>query len=193
MIYRQISIERCGAVLCVRLRQRWPGEVDLEALGEELNHLLTAHGCCKLALSLRGLDAVCSTLLGKLIATRRRLQRNRPLSRRNPHGCCFRQVQSFREDVRVGDVIEMSDECHARNTQGRDADLVGLRPNLRSVQPIVEPDTSPDDAVITGWPGETPYALPLLTVASEVNDDVHVAKAVKSCVVLSEKVPIAVS
>jgi hypothetical protein len=58
---------------------------------------------------------------------------------------------------------------------------------------MVEPDTSPDDAVITGWPGETPYTLPLLTVASEVNDDVHVAKVVKSCLVLLEKVPIAVS
>jgi anti-anti-sigma factor len=73
MTYRQISVERHASVLCVRLRKRWLNEGDLEALGEELNDLLTAHGCRKLALSLRGLDAVCSTLLGKLIATQRRL------------------------------------------------------------------------------------------------------------------------
>lgn len=73
MNYHQISVERDKSVFCVRLRQRWLGEADIEALGEEVQDLLLARGCRKLAFSLRGLDGVYSMLLGKLLDIRRRL------------------------------------------------------------------------------------------------------------------------
>lgn len=60
---------------------------------------------------------------------------------------------------------------------------------------FVEPDMLPNVAVITAVPTATEDALPLVpaTVATDVAEELHVAEAVKSCVVLSENVPVAVN
>ena len=61
---------------------------------------------------------------------------------------------------------------------------------------VVEPDILPDVAVIVEVPAARQGARPLesaalLTVATPVLDEFQVAEAVRSCVVLSEKVPVA--
>jgi hypothetical protein len=62
---------------------------------------------------------------------------------------------------------------------------------------IVDPDMLPDIAMIVAEPAAAPVANPfepaaLLIVAAAVSE-LHVAAAVKSCVVLSEKVPVALN
>ena len=63
---------------------------------------------------------------------------------------------------------------------------------------VVDPETLPDAAVIVVDPVATAAADPLepvalLIVATPVLDELHVAAPVRSCVVLSEKVPVAVN
>ena len=58
----------------------------------------------------------------------------------------------------------------------------------------VEPDTAPIEATIVELPAVKVVARPeLLTVATLPTDDVHVALLVMSCVLASEKVPLAVN
>jgi hypothetical protein len=58
----------------------------------------------------------------------------------------------------------------------------------------VEPATEPNVALIVAVPTATLLAIPLLLiVAEDCVSDAHVAAAVKSCVVLSVKVPMAVN
>ena len=57
---------------------------------------------------------------------------------------------------------------------------------------VVEPDTLPEIAVIVVVPAPNEVANPaLLVVATTVSDEFHVTVAVRSCVVLSENVPVA--
>jgi hypothetical protein len=63
---------------------------------------------------------------------------------------------------------------------------------------VVEPEMPPDVAVTVDVPTATVVALPLvaaalLMVATDVTDELQVTKVVRSCVVLSEKVPVAVN
>jgi hypothetical protein len=58
---------------------------------------------------------------------------------------------------------------------------------------LAVPETVPDVAVIVAVPVATPVASPPETVAKAVFDEVQVAEAVKSCVLLSLKVPVAVN
>ena len=63
---------------------------------------------------------------------------------------------------------------------------------------VVEPEILPDVAVIVAEPAATEVARPLepavlLIVAAAVLDDFQVTAAVRSCVVLSENVPVAVN
>jgi hypothetical protein len=58
---------------------------------------------------------------------------------------------------------------------------------------VVDPVMLPDAAVIVDTPEATAAANPLLTVAAPVLDELHVTDAVKSCVVLSVNVPVAVN
>ncbi len=59
---------------------------------------------------------------------------------------------------------------------------------------VAVPDMSPEVAVMVVVPAATDAARPaLLIVATAVSDELHVADAVKSCVVLSEYVPVAVN
>jgi hypothetical protein len=63
---------------------------------------------------------------------------------------------------------------------------------------VVEPEMPPDAAVIVDVPKATGVAIPLepailLMVATDVADELQLADAVRSCVVLSVKVPIAVN
>ena len=58
---------------------------------------------------------------------------------------------------------------------------------------VVDPAMLPDAAVIVVDPAATAAADPLLMVATPVLDELHVTEAVKSCVVLSENVPVAVN
>jgi len=60
----------------------------------------------------------------------------------------------------------------------------------------VEPEIAPDAAEMVAEPADTAVTEPvepavLLTVATAVLDELHVTEAVRSCVVLSEKVPVA--
>ena len=62
---------------------------------------------------------------------------------------------------------------------------------------VVEPETLPDAAVIVVEPAVTEVASPLepaalLIVATPVDDVLHVTEVDRSCVVLSEYVPVAV-
>jgi hypothetical protein len=59
---------------------------------------------------------------------------------------------------------------------------------------VVLPEIDPDDAIIVEEPAATPVARPLaFTVATPVFDESHVTCPVRSWVVLSEYVPVAVS
>ena len=63
---------------------------------------------------------------------------------------------------------------------------------------IVDPETLPNVAVIVDVPAATEVAFPLepealLMVATDVTDELQVTNVVRSCVVLSEKVPVAVN
>ena len=63
---------------------------------------------------------------------------------------------------------------------------------------VVEPEMLPEAAVIVAVPATTGVTFPLepaalLTVATDVFDELHVTEAVISCVLLSEKVPVAVN
>ena len=58
---------------------------------------------------------------------------------------------------------------------------------------VVDPAMLPDAAVIVVRPEATAVASPLLTVAAPVLDELQVTDAVKSCVVLSVNVPVAVN
>ena len=63
---------------------------------------------------------------------------------------------------------------------------------------IVNPETLPDVAVIVAVPIATVLALPLvpaalLMVATDIADELQTTEAVKSCVVVTEKVPVAVN
>jgi hypothetical protein len=65
---------------------------------------------------------------------------------------------------------------------------------------VVNPDTLPDVAVIVVDPAAAEVASPLvlepatlLMVATPAADEFHVIAAVRSCVVLSENVPVAVN
>ena len=51
---------------------------------------------------------------------------------------------------------------------------------------VVEPETPPEVAVIVVWPGAIEVALPLVTVATDVTEELQVADAVMFCDVLSE-------
>ena len=60
----------------------------------------------------------------------------------------------------------------------------------------VLPDTPPNAAVIVAVPGPTDVARPcepgaLLITATAASDELQTTSAVRSCVVLSEKVPVA--
>ncbi len=58
----------------------------------------------------------------------------------------------------------------------------------------VDPDISPELAVIVALPPSAPVATPLASiVATQVSDEFQAAVAVRSCVVLSEKTPVAVN
>ena len=62
----------------------------------------------------------------------------------------------------------------------------------------VDPDTLPDAASIVVKPADTEVARPLepaalLMAATEKVDELHIAAAVRSCVVLSEYIPVAVN
>ena len=58
----------------------------------------------------------------------------------------------------------------------------------------VEPETSPDVAVMVAVPTPPPVASPVeLTTAMVVSDVVHVTEVLKSCVLLSENRPVAIS
>ena len=68
----------------------------------------------------------------------------------------------------------------------------GLVPTGAVIVRLVLPDILPEVAVIVAEPTETPVARPLLlTVATDVFDDVQVTCAVKSCFVPSEYEPVA--
>jgi hypothetical protein len=56
---------------------------------------------------------------------------------------------------------------------------------------VVEPETLPAAAVIVVWPGAIEVADPLLIVATDSSDELHVTVAVMSCVVWSVYVPAA--
>jgi hypothetical protein len=63
---------------------------------------------------------------------------------------------------------------------------------------VVEPEMPPEVAVIVAVPAATAVALPLvpaalLMVAKDAADELQVTEVVRSCVVLSEKVPVAVN
>ena len=58
---------------------------------------------------------------------------------------------------------------------------------------VVDPAMLPDVAVIVVKPEASAVANPLLTVATPVSDELQVTDAVKSCVVLSVNVPVAVN
>jgi hypothetical protein len=63
---------------------------------------------------------------------------------------------------------------------------------------VVKPDMLPEPAVIVEVPGTVVVASPcepfaLLMVATDVDDEIHVTDIVKSCVVLSVYVPVAVN
>jgi hypothetical protein len=63
---------------------------------------------------------------------------------------------------------------------------------------VASPDILPDVASMVVVPAATPEAKPLvltalLTVATPVLDELQVAETVRSCVVLSENVPVAVN
>lgn len=74
--------------------------------------------------------------------------------------------------------------------------LVGVTSMDTSVagvtESVVDPVMLPDAAVIVVEPGATAAADPLLTVATPVLDELQVTDAVRSCVVLSVNVPVAV-
>lgn len=74
--YRQIEVERVGAVFCVRLRQTELDDEGLEELGAELARLLDEEGCHKLALCLGPETPEClvSVFLAKLVNLQRRLE-----------------------------------------------------------------------------------------------------------------------
>lgn len=75
--------------------------------------------------------------------------------------------------------------------------LVGVTSRDTSVDGVtvrvVDPAMLPDVAVIVVDPAATAAANPLLMVATPVLDELQVTEAVKSCVVLSENVPVAVN
>ncbi|HEX9154392.1 MAG TPA: hypothetical protein VF819_02445 [Nitrospira sp.] len=61
---------------------------------------------------------------------------------------------------------------------------------------VVEPECVPETAVTVVVPVPTAVALPLLLaallmVATELSEELQVADVVRSCIVLSEKVPVA--
>lgn len=63
---------------------------------------------------------------------------------------------------------------------------------------LVKPEILPKVAVMVVGPADNDEAFPLepeelLIVATDVEDEVHVTDEVRSCVLLSEKVPVAVS
>jgi hypothetical protein len=63
---------------------------------------------------------------------------------------------------------------------------------------VVEPEMPPDTAMIVVVPVPTEVALPLLPetllmVATDGTDELQVADVVRSCVVVSEKVPVALN
>ena len=63
---------------------------------------------------------------------------------------------------------------------------------------VVEPEMSPDKAMIVVVPVPTEVALPLLPatllmVATDGTDELQVTDVVRSCVVVSEKVPVALN
>ena len=78
--------------------------------------------------------------------------------------------------------------------------LVGVTARDLSVAAVtvrgVEPEIAPDVAEMVAEPADTAVTEPvepavLLTVATAALDELHVTEAVRSCVVLSEKVPVA--
>ncbi len=79
-------------------------------------------------------------------------------------------------------------------------ELVGVTAREMSVAAVtvkgVEPEIEPDVAEMVADPADTAVTEPvepavLLTVATAVLDELHVTEAVRFCVVLSEKVPVA--
>jgi anti-anti-sigma factor len=76
--YRLITVDRKGAVFCVRLRKQHLEEQEVYALSEELLSLISEQNCRKMALSLGPDDLQClySVFLAKLITLRRRLLEN---------------------------------------------------------------------------------------------------------------------
>jgi anti-anti-sigma factor len=71
--YQQLQVERSGAVFCVRLRQPRLEEDDLQEMADEISRLIADWDCRLLTLSLRELECLYSTFLGKLLMIRRRL------------------------------------------------------------------------------------------------------------------------
>lgn len=76
--FHQIDVERRGNVYCVRLKKRRLEESELHQLGEELNQLVTEHGCRRMAIALGKdpLDCLQSMFIGKLNGLRRLLLEN---------------------------------------------------------------------------------------------------------------------
>lgn len=59
---------------------------------------------------------------------------------------------------------------------------------------VVAPDKLPDVALIVADPAATEVAFPLESmVTTDVADELHVTDVVRSCVLLSEKIPVAVN